>query len=358
MDNFGQLIFTGIKGTSLERDEVQFIEKEKIGGILLCAQNFQDPAQLAELINSIQKLRDEYPLFVSLTDDALNSHRLKNFFSQFPSMRELSKLNSPKLIFEVHEVVAKELKACGINLNFSPSCDILTNLDNKYISENCFGSDAQTVEKFISATIRGLQTNGILACAKHFPGLGEATKDSRNELPLIRTSLGVLKERELVPFIKATKSRVEFFMMGHLLVEELDPHYPTSLSSKAYEFLRRETKFTKLIMTDDLQSRSISDRFKTEESSVLALKAGADIILNSSLEEAKKCLLSLRESVKKRFIPKEQLIEKVLRVEKCKKEFLSNYEPIYIPKIREYFNTPETKKILHQLGKSPTIFSS
>jgi len=349
LDNFGQLIFTGIKGTSLERDEAEFIEKEKIGGVLLSTQNFQDPAQLAELVNSVQKLRDEYPLFVALTDASMSSHRFHHFFSQFPSMRELSKLNSPKLIFEVHEVIAKELKACGINLNFSPSCDILTNPENKFIANSCFGSDAQTVEKFISATIRGLQTNGIIACAKHFPGLGDTTKDSRNELPLIRTPLSILKERELVPFIKATKSRVEFFMMGHLLVEELDPHYPASLSSKAYEFLRRETKFTKLVMTDDLQSRSISDRFKTEDASILGLKAGADILLNSSMEEAKKCLLSLREGVKKRFILKEQLIEKVSRVEKCKKEFLSNYEPVYIPKISESFNSPETKKILEHL---------
>ena len=349
MDNFGQLIFTGIKGTSLERDEAEFIEKEKIGGILLSDHNFQDPAQLAELVNSIQKLRDEYPLFISITDEIMSTQRFYKFFSQFPSMRELSKLNSPKLIFEVHEVIAKELKACGINLHFSPSCNILTNSENKSISENSFGSDAQTVEKFISATIRGLQTNGVLACAKHFPGLGDTAKDSRNELPLIRLSLSILKERELVPFIKATKSRVEFFMMGHLLVEELDPNYPTSLSSNAYEFLRKETKFTKLVITDDLQSRSISSRYRIEEASILALKAGADILLNSSMEEAKKCLLSVRESIKKRFISKEQLIEKVLRVEKCKKEFLSNYEPIYIPKIREFFNSPKTKKILDQL---------
>ncbi len=353
MDNFGQTIFTGITGTSLSKEEIDFIQKENIGGIVLTSQNFQDPGQLAELVNSIQKLRDEYPLFISLNHEDGRTNRFKNFFTQFPAMLELSKLNSPKLIFEVHEVIAKELKACGINLCFSPSCDILTNSDNKQLSDISYGTDAQTVEKFISATIRGLQTNGILSCAKHFPGHGETSKDSRVDLPLIKRSVTKLKERELIPFTKAVKSRVEFMMMGHLLVEEIDPHYPTSLSSKAYEFLRQETKFTKLVMTDDLDSKAITDRFSPEEAAFLCMKAGADIILDSSLENARKCLLSIRESVKKKLINKEQMIERVLRIEKCKKEFLSNYSPIYIPKISESFNSQEAKKILdhfHSVG--------
>jgi beta-N-acetylhexosaminidase len=353
LDNFGQTIFTGITGTSLSKEEIDFIQKENIGGIVLTSQNFQDPGQLAELVNSIQKLRDEYPLFISLNHEDGRTNRFKNFFTQFPAMLELSKLNSPKLIFEVHEVIAKELKACGINLCFSPSCDILTNSDNKQLSDISYGTDAQTVEKFISATIRGLQTNGILSCAKHFPGHGETSKDSRVDLPLIKRSVTKLKERELIPFTKAVKSRVEFMMMGHLLVEEIDPHYPTSLSSKAYEFLRQETKFTKLVMTDDLDSKAITDRFSPEEAAFLCMKAGADIILDSSLENARKCLLSIRESVKKKLINKEQMIERVLRIEKCKKEFLSNYSPIYIPKISESFNSQEAKKILdhfHSVG--------
>ena len=346
MDNFGQVIFSGIKGTSLLPEEIEFIEKEKIGGIVLFSHNFEDPAQLAELINSIQKLRDDYPLFISVNHEGGKVNRFKNHFSQFPSMMDLAQLNSPKLIFEVHEIMAKELRACGINLCFSPSCNILTNSQNKIIAESSYGNDVEIVEKFISATIRGLQTNGILACAKHFPGHGDTSKDSQIELPIIKTPLTNLRERELIPFVKASKSRVEFVMMGHLLVEELDPNLPTSLSSKAYQFLRHETKFTKLIITDDMQSKAITDRFSTEESAVLAFNAGADLILNGSMEEAKKSLMAIREAVKKRIVRKELVIEKISRVEKCKKEFLSNYSPVYIPKIIESFNSIEAKKII------------
>lgn len=348
MDNYGQLIISGIKGTSLLPEEAEFIEKEKLGGIILFAHNYEDPAQLAELVNSIQKLRDEYPLFISVDQEGGRVIRFKNHFTQFPSMLDLARMDSPKLIYEVHEVLAKELAACGINLNYSPCCDIFTNPENKVIGDRAFGRDAETVEKYISAAIRGLQTNGIMACAKHFPGHGDTTKDSHYDLPYVKTSLEELRKREMIPFIKASKSRVEFMMMAHLIVDAIDPNTPTSLSPKAYEFLRNETKFSKIVITDDLEMKAIADRFTIEESAVLALNAGTDILLYRFMDDAKKSLSAIREAVKVKAIKKESLTEKLSRVERCKKEYLSNYQPIYIPKLAEAFNTPESKKIMEQ----------
>lgn len=352
MDNFGQLIISGIKGTSLDASEIEFIKNEKLGGIVLFPHNFEDPAQLAELVNSIQKHRDEYPLFVSVDHEGGRVMRFKKHFTQFPSMMDLAKLNSPKLVFEVHEVMAKELNACGINLIFSPCCDILTNPDNKVIGDRAYGSDAETVEKYISAAIRGLQTNGVLACAKHFPGHGDTAQDSHFELPLVKTSMEDLRRREMIPFIKASKSRVEFMMMGHLLVDALDEKLPTTLSPKAYEFLRNETKFTKIIITDDMEMKAVADRFSTEEAAVRALNAGSDMLMYRHMEEADKALKGIREAVKKRSIKKESLIEKLGRIERCKKENYPAYQPIYIPKIADAFNTNEAKKLQEQLKVS------
>lgn len=346
LDNYGQLIISGIKGTSLLPEEVSFIKNEKLGGIILFSHNFEDPAQLAELVNSIQKIRDEYPLFISVDQEGGRVVRFKKYFTQFPAMLDLAKLNSPKLVFEVHEILAKELSACGINLSYSPCCDILSNQDNKVIGDRAYGKSAEEVEKYISAAIRGLQTHGVLACAKHFPGHGDTSKDSHTDLPIVKTSLDTLRQREMIPFIKASKSRVEFMMMAHLMVDAIDDTLPTSLSSKAYNFLRTETKFTKIIITDDMEMKAIADRFSTEEASVMAINAGADMLLYRLMEDAQTALKSIREAVKKRVIKKELLIEKLQRVEKCKKEFLSSYSPIYIPKIVDSFNSVEAKKIL------------
>ncbi len=349
VDNFGQLIISGISGTALNQDEIEFIQSEKLGGIILFSNNFEDPAQLSELINSIQKLRDEYPLFISVDQEGGRVMRFREHFTQFPSMQEIASLDSPKLIFEVHQTIAKELSACGVNLVLSPCCDILTNPENKVIGDRAFGNNAETVEKFVSAAIRGLQTSGILSCAKHFPGHGGTAKDSHFDLPLVKTSIEELKTKELIPFIKASKSRVQFIMMGHLLVDSIDDKLPVSLSPKAYNFLRQETKFTKIAVTDDMEMKAITDRFTTEEAALLAISAGADMLIYKTMENAKKALSSIRESVKKKTLKRELIIEKVQKVEKCKKENLSTYSPIYIPKIVDCFNTPESKKILEQL---------
>lgn len=348
MDNYGQLIISGIKGTALLPEEIDFIKNEKLGGIVLFSHNFEDPAQLAELVNSIQKLRDEYPLFISVDHEGGRIIRFKKHFTQFPAMLDLARLDSPKLVFEAHQVMARELAACGINLSFSPVCDILTNPDNKVIGDRAYGADAETVEKYISAAIRGLQTSGLLSCAKHFPGHGGTTQDSHMELPLVKSTLAELKSREMIPFIKASKSRVEFMMMAHLLVDAIDDKLPTSLSSRAYDFLRNETKFTKVVVTDDMEMKAVTDRFTTEEAAVMAMNAGADMLIYRTMDRAMVALKGIREAVKKRTIKKESMVEKLGRVERCKKEFLSDYQPIYIPKIADVFNSQDAKKVLVQ----------
>lgn len=348
MDNFGQLLISGIKGTTLLPEEVEFIKNEKLGGIILFSHNFEDPAQLAELVNSIQKHRDEYPLFISVDQEGGRVMRFKKHFTQFPAMLDIASLDSPKIVFEVHQIIAKELAACGINLSFSPCCDILTNPENKVIGDRAYGTDAETVEKFISAAIRGLQTSGLLSCAKHFPGHGSTFKDSHFDLPLVKTSLEELKTRELIPFIKASKSRVEFIMMAHLLVDAIDDKLPTSLSPKAYEFLRQETKFTKIVVTDDMEMKAIADKYTIEESVVMALAAGTDMLIYRNMDDARKALTSIREAVKKKILKREDILEKLGRVEKCKKDNLATYQPIYIPKIADSFNTPEAKKLMEQ----------
>lgn len=346
MDNFGQLLISGIKGTSLLPEEVEFIKNEKLGGIILFSHNFEDPAQLAELVNSIQKNRDEYPLFIAVDQEGGRVMRFKKHFTQFPAMLDIANLDSPKIVFEVHQIMAKELAACGINLSFSPCCDILTNPENQVIGDRAYGTNAEAVEKFISAAIRGLQTSGLLSCAKHFPGHGSTFKDSHFDLPLVKTTIDELKNRELIPFIKASKSRVEFMMMAHLLVDSLDDKLPTSLSPKAYEFLRHETKFTKIVVTDDMEMKAISDKYTIEESVIMALAAGTDMLIYRYMDDAKRALVSIREAIKKKVLKREEILEKLARVEKCKKENLATYQPIYIPKITDSFNTPEAKKLM------------
>ena len=263
MKDLGQLFITGISGLSLSDSEREFIQSENIGGVNLFANNFSDPGQLAELNNDIQTLRDEYPLFIAVDHEGGRVQRFKKGFTHFPSMLDLSKIDSPKMIFQAHLIMAEELKACGVNMNYSPVCDILTNEKNKVIGDRAFGETAEDVEKNISAAIRGLQTGGVLSCAKHFPGHGNTLKDSHFYLPLIKKTLSEIEETELIPFVKASKSRVEFIMMAHLQVDALDEDQPTTLSPRAYKYLREKLKYQKIIISFNNMLGSIFNQRKT-----------------------------------------------------------------------------------------------
>tara|TARA_R110002072_G_scaffold534_1_gene3433 strand:+ start:44501 stop:45589 length:1089 start_codon:yes stop_codon:yes gene_type:complete len=329
----GQLVFTGISGTSLTDEETTFIEKENIGGVILFSQNFESPAQLAELVNSIQTLRKEYPLFIAVDQEGGRVRRFKEYFTQIPSMYELASLDSPKIMFHVAKIMAEELRACGVNLNLAPVCDVWTNPKNKVIGDRSFGNNVLDVEKNCSAIIRGLQTNGVLSCAKHFPGHGSTTKDSHFDLPIVKTPLDILEKVDFSPFNKAVKSRVEFVMMAHLIVDAIDEELPCSLSPKAHSILRDQLRFNKLIISDDMEMHAITKHFGAGDAAVKAIIAGTNIVEYKTMEGAKAGLEGLKEAHKTKKLKNEVLNERLARILESKKQNLSEYSPVYIPEI-------------------------
>lgn len=347
--NAGQLVMTGISGHVLTEDEKDFLQSNNIGGVIIFAHNYNDPAQLAELINSIQTLRDEYPLFIAIDNEGGRVFRTRTHFTQIPAMLNVARLNSPKLVYEIHKIMAEELKVCGVNLDFAPCADILTNPTNKVIGDRSFGSDPDDVEKFVSAAIRGLQTHGVMACAKHFPGHGGTTKDSHFDLPLVKTPLEEIVKNELIPFQKASKARVEFMMMAHLLVDSIDSEFPTSISPKAYELLRTATKFKGIIVTDDMEMKAITDKYSTGEAAVLALLAGADVVEYRTMAQAKLAYEGIQEAIKTKRLSHQLIEEKVKRVLECKKRNLSDYKPIYIPELQDQINTRTTQTLMKEV---------
>ncbi len=347
----GQLFITGISGLALTEEEKEFIQSKNIGGVILFKHNYEAPGQLAELVNEIQSLRDEYPLFISVDQEGGRVRRFQTQFTQFPSMYEVGLKDSPKLTFEIHKLLGEELAACGVNLNFAPCCDIWTNEKNKVIGDRAFGTDAETVEKHVSAAIRGLHTSNVLACAKHFPGHGNTTKDSHFDLPFVTKSLEEIEKLELVPFRKASKSRVEFMMMAHLVVDSIDKEVPCTLSPKAYQFLREELKYKKLIITDDMEMKAISDRNSTMDAGLMALEAGADVLLYRSLDKAKEVYEALMLAIKEQKIKKADLEVKIERVKDCKKRHFSTYKPIYIPSLSKIFKEGRQTPIMDEFNQ-------
>lgn len=354
MDNIfelGQLFMTGISGLALTEDEKDFIRDNNIGGVILFQENFQDPGQLAELVNSIQMLREEYPLFIAVDQEGGRVRRFKTHFTQFPSMEVFGKADLPKITFEAHKIMGEELIACGVNTNFSPVCDIFTNENNKVIGDRAFGRDLETVDKHVSAAIRGLHTGGVLACGKHFPGHGSTTKDSHFDLPYVKTSLEDLRANELQPFVKAAKSRTEFMMMAHLVVDAIDPELPCTLSEKAYDFLRSECKYKKIIITDDMEMKAIADKYSYGQAASKAFVAGADMVEYRSMEKCIEAFEGVKLDIKDKVLNKNIFKDKLERIKDCKKRFLKNYQPVYIPSLSKLFKADAHKDLLEQLTR-------
>lgn len=349
INGVGQLIMTGIGGTILSDEEKKFIKEENIGGVLLFSKNFDSIAQLGELVNSIQTLNPENPLFIAVDHEGGRVIRFKKIFTQFPAMLEISKLKSPKLFYEIGSIMAQELSLCGINVNLAPCCDILTNKNNKVIGDRAFGKTAKKVEENISGLIRGLQTNHIIACAKHFPGHGNTLKDSHKDLPIVKTEMETLEKRELLPFKKAIKSKVAMVMMGHLLVDSIDEQFPTSLSPKAHKLLRETLKFSNIIISDDMQMEAITKSYGVGEAAMMALDAGTDIIEYRDMEMSKRALNYVKKIIEKDPKRLAQLKQKLERIKRVKKEFIPDLKPISIIDISSQMNNEENQTFLSEL---------
>jgi len=346
MNHLGQLIFTGLGGLTLTEAEKKFIESENIGGVILFSKNYENPAQLAELVNSIQVLRKEYPLFICTDHEGGRVMRFKTHFTHFPPMLDIAKLNSPKLAFDVATIMSEELGACGVNLNLAPVCDIWNSEQNKVIGDRAFGTNHETVSKFASSMIRGFQTNGLLSCAKHFPGHGNTSKDSHYDLPIVKKSWSEIEEEEIQPFIKAIKARVDFIMMAHIIVENLDPKLPCSLSAKAHEYLRTNLKYKGLILSDDMQMGAITDHYGKGEAAAMAIIAGSDMIEYRDFEEAVIGLEGLNKAYKEKTLKPQDVNDRIKRINETKKRFFKEYKPIYIPDIEKIIQRKSSQNFL------------
>lgn len=345
----GQLMMIGLQGTALLEEESNFLKNENIGGVILFAHNYEAPGQLAELVNDIQKCRDEYPLFVAVDNEGGRVFRFKNQFTHFPAMLDIAQLDSPKLIYEVHQIMARELMACGVNLNFSPVCDIWSNPQNKVIADRAFGKTAEVVEKFVSAAIRGLHAEKVVACAKHFPGHGSTKKDSHYDLPFVSIDEAIWMNTEYIPFARAAKSRVNMMMMAHIVSDMFDKKLPCTLSLAAYKKLRTLLKFNKIIITDDMEMKAIMDHHTVEDAGIMALNAGADIILYRSFATGVKVYNALKNAVSSNIIDREIFLPKLNRIVEVKQEFLNNYQPVYIPEVSRVVAAKEHVLLLQEI---------
>lgn len=326
----GQSFIIGFKGREASADVQKFILNNSIGGIILFARNIDNPIQVAELNNSLQSLvmKTAPPLFSSIDMEGGRVARFKAPFTQWPPMKILGEIDSPSLCFKFAETMGKELLAVGVNMNYAPCVDVLTNPANTVIGDRAFGTEPEIVSKMGSAIVRGFVKVGVIPAVKHFPGHGDTLLDSHEDLPVVEHDLARLDEIEFAPFKKCFRARVEFCMTAHLVLKQVDAEWPATLSHKVLNgILRERLGYRNIVMTDDMEMKAITKNFPVEVSAVQAIKAGCNILLYChELSVQEKALEAIVKAVTDGEIPESVIEENYQKVLKAKKE---NFPPSF-----------------------------
>ncbi|MFF7447258.1 MULTISPECIES: glycoside hydrolase family 3 N-terminal domain-containing protein [unclassified Streptomyces] len=251
---------------------------EGLASVGLFGRNIATPDQLAALTAQLRAERDD--VLVAIDEEGGDVTRLEvRSGSSFPGNHALGAVDDVELTREVASELGRRLAACGVNLNWAPSADVNSNPSNPVIGVRSFGASADLVARHTAAYVTGLQSAGVAACTKHFPGHGDTAVDSHQALPRIDADAAILRERELAPFRAAIAAGSRAMMSAHILVPALDPDHPATLSRKVLtDLLRGELGYDGLIVTDGMEMQAIAGTYGIERGSVLAIAAGADAI--------------------------------------------------------------------------------
>ncbi len=263
--------------TSLFDQTADFVKKYNIGGICVFQGN---PVFQAENLNRLKKLA-KTPLLISIDGEWGVGMRIPDSVISLPRQMMLGAVNNPSIMYEYGRVVANQCKRIGIQMNYAPVMDINNNPLNPVINDRSFGENKYKVAKFGTMYMKGLQDNGVMACAKHFPGHGDVSVDSHLDLPVINKSIEQLDSLELYPFKNIFDKGVSSVMVGHLSIPSIDNRInrPTSLSEKNIkELLKSTLKFKGIVITDGLEMQGVKKFYSNGEASVEALIAGNDLL--------------------------------------------------------------------------------
>jgi beta-glucosidase-like glycosyl hydrolase/CubicO group peptidase (beta-lactamase class C family) len=267
----------------------------------------------AVLTNQLQS-KSKLPLLIGADFERGTAMRLDEGTS-FPTAMALAAAGNPKDAYTMGKITALEARAVGIQWIYAPDADVNNNPGNPIINTRSFGEDPARVSEFASEFIRGVQENGGLATAKHFPGHGDTAGDSHIDLPVIKADRERLEHLELVPFRAAIAAGVGSIMTGHLAVPALEPdaNTPATLSSRILtDILRKQLGFEGLVVTDALDMGGITVRYAPGDAAVRAFLAGADALLMPPVPDA--AYEALLAAVKSGQITEERLDGSVRRI--------------------------------------------
>ncbi|MCF8369538.1 MAG: serine hydrolase [Bacteroidales bacterium] len=303
----------------------KLVEDYNVGGFCF----FQGgPVAQAKLTNRYQKLA-KTPLFIAMDAEWGLGMRLDSSFS-FPFQMTIGATSDDEVVYQMGKEIARQLKLLGVHINFAPVIDVNNNPSNPVINSRSFGEYPEMVANHGIAYMKGLQDNGIIATAKHFPGHGDTDSDSHLTLPLINHSIQRLDSVELLPFKRLISQGLGAVMVAHLFIPAMDstPDLPSTLSENIVNgWLKNKLGFEGLVISDALDMKGVTKYFKPGEIEIKAFKAGIDILLLP--QDVSVAIKRIKEAVVQGEIQEEEITQRCKKILRAKeREKLNSLRPV------------------------------
>jgi beta-N-acetylhexosaminidase len=313
----GEKLVFGVPGAEATPDIVQHFKETHCGGLMLYRINFSTPSQLRKLISDLENGLGRR-LLVCTDHEGGRVIMFHEGVTIFPSNQAIGATGNTQFVRHQGEIEGRELRRLGIDVNFAPVLDVLTEAYSPNIGIRSYGKDPELVAKMGAARISAMQVEGLSACAKHFPGLGPATLDPHLKLPTISVTWEELERVHMVPFLRAMRTAVHAMMTSHPLYPQLDPtpKTPATFSRKiVHDYLRQKTGYKGVIFSDDLEMGAITELCPIGEAAVRTVEAGHDIVLACHKRDDQRAVYqSLLEAAKSGRLLKKELDESAGRI--------------------------------------------
>jgi beta-N-acetylhexosaminidase len=346
----------GFAGYTVPQDIRLLAREFDLGGVILFARNVEAPEQVAELSREVADLADELPLWVATDQEGGRVARLKDPFTVWPPMATLGRSGDEALTERFARALAAELTAVGISLDFTPVLDMHTNSANRVIGDRALSERAEDVARLGSIIIRTLQGEGVAACGKHFPGHGDTSADSHEELPVLDHPPDRIERVELVPFKAAIDADVSSILMAHVLIPSIDDARAATLSPRIVDgMLKRTLGFGGMVITDDLDMKAVSGTTGLGDAAVSAIEAGCDVALMCSPNPEAQALAieSVIYAVESGRLPVKRVEDALKRQRRVKERFLAppRREPLRGAALRQLLGRDEHSAVAAEMAR-------
>jgi beta-N-acetylhexosaminidase len=320
----GRFVVAGFPGHTASDDLRRLIDAFDLAGVIYFARNAAEPSQVADLSREVQALAREWPFWIAVDQEGGRVARLKAPFTVWPSANTLGRSGQEALAGRYAATLAIELRAVGVNLDFLPVLDVLTNPANPVIGDRALSGDPDVVARLGTAIVRGLEDSGVAACGKHFPGHGDTAVDSHEALPLVEHDRRRLEAVEWVPFRAAIAAGVSALMTAHLMVPALDADARATFSPRIVTgVLKQDLGFGGVVFSDDMGMKAATGDIGLPEATVAAVRAGCDCVLlcNSTADEQWAAIEALIRACERGEIPQARIDDAFARQRAMKERF-------------------------------------